>query len=758
VLWVAWACLLLAHYYVAIIGALRAAALPGFTAKPAAVAAMVVVLLAFLLRSVDGTRRLIVRAAAALAVMLQGRPLAVILFAAGVLSGPWLYVRQSLAGRITDISLASLPYAGEAAARGGAGAIGAAFVLAAALGAGTAVLRLARCRIGSVLERVVFATVTGFLLLSYCSLALALAGLYRPAGVAVLVAILCFAGAAASAGERPAPLPPVDGEALAEASPWLALSMVSVSFALVAALAPEKEYDALWYHLNLPRLWLTAGHPVDVVEEYVSLYPMTWELLFGAGLVFGGATAAKLLHFVCLPLLAAVVAQGARRFVDSRVAMVAAAFVVLTPTMVWEAGTAYVDIALALHSAAACYALARYAESGDRRWQVLAVLQFGAAAATKHLGVIVTLSALAVYAGVSVRAGRGWVASVRRALSTGAAAAVVPAVWYIRSWLASGNPVFPDLFSVFGAFPPERWDAMTERGLAGFKARFGFGRSLLDLLWLPWDVTVHGAQFGGSLGPLFLLLIPAALLLRRSRSALFAVAAGTAAYVAVWATPLSSFQLRFLVPMVAPLALLAAAALHGLRIAADAWGVPVRQALTASVFLVAALNLPPFVRLHEGDRAGWSGWLTHVMRTPPIAVVVGRESADAYLRRQLPSFAAWQSINSHLPADARVLAFVGGDQFYAERRRLSYDATMARPAVSVRAADLPRAAAALRDLGITHVLFDRRELQRLDGATLALGSAAFEQACTREFDDRRFWVCRVDYQRLPVVLTPSSNR
>lgn len=35
-------------------------------------------------------------------------------------------------------------------------------------------------------------------------------------------------------------------------------------------------------------------------HEYISLYPMTWELLVGAGLVTGGATAAKLLHYAVL--------------------------------------------------------------------------------------------------------------------------------------------------------------------------------------------------------------------------------------------------------------------------------------------------------------------------------------------------------------------------------------------------------------------------------------------------------------------------
>jgi 4-amino-4-deoxy-L-arabinose transferase-like glycosyltransferase len=758
VVWTAWVCVVLGHYYLAIVRALRGAPLSEFAPKRALLVALLVLSLAGMLRGVGWLRLSLVRAADAMLMVLQPRSLAAVLAVAGIVSIPWLYVREWLARDAMDFSLPYLPFAGEAAARAVTGVIGAVLVLAASLGSGTAVLRLLRCRTGSPGEQVIFATLTGFLVVSYSCFALALAGAYRPFAVAVLIAILCAAGAVAAAGERTTAMSPVDAEAVGESAPWLMLGLVSIGFAFIAALAPEKEYDALWYHLNLPRVWLSAGQPVDLIEEYVSLYPLTWELVFGAGLVLGGVTAAKLLHFVCLPLLAVVVARAARRYVHGASAAIAGALVVVTPTMVWEAGTAYVDVALALHAAAACYALARYAETGERAWAVVAALQFGAAAATKHLGVIVTLAALTVFVGAAMWSGRGALVSLRGALWIGVAAALVPASWYVRSWLASGNPVFPDLFSLFGASPPQRWDAMTEHGLAAFKARFGFGRSPLDLLWLPWDVTVHGARFGGSLGPIFLLLVPGLLMVRRSRYALILVAAGTVAYVGFWASPMSSFQMRFLMPAVAPLALLAAASLHGLAGAAESYGLRARRVLVAGIFVVSLLNLPPFVRLHERDREGWSGWLTHVMRTTPAAVVLGRESEDSYLRRQVPSYGAWQAINARLPADARVLAFVGGDQFYAERRRLSYDATMARPAVSVPAADVPRAADALRALGITHVLFDRRELTRLQGETLALGSTALQQACTVDYDDRRFWVCRLDYERLGGEVSRSANR
>ena len=738
-LWMLWAAGVLAYYFAYVPRALFSRDLTlSFDLRGAVAAALIAALTAivvFRLRRVGPRVGL--------------RTLTILLVAAGLATAPWSMLSGRLSAALTPLAVPHIPFLGEAIARLIIGTIGALLVCLGALGAGTVILQALRLRTASVVEHLVLSTASGFLVLSFGSLLLAVLGLYRPPAVMLVIAVACFAGAAAKVdlvtGESS---PRRESEDVGTKAAWLALTAAALAFGVVAALAPEKEWDALWYHLNVPRLWLEAGRPVDLVEEYVSLYPMTWELVFGAGLVLGGAIGAKLLHFVCLPLLACTVWLGARRYVGSASAAAAVAFVVTTPTMLWESGTAYNDVALALHTAIACYALARYADQGQLAWGALAALHFGGAAATKHLGVVVTIVALAIYVLVIVRSGDRSGPAIRRALLIGVAAALVPLPWYVRSYIASGNPVFPELFSVFGAAPPERWDAVTERGLDGFKARFGYGRSLADLIRLPWDVTVHGARFGGSLGPLFLVLIPVVFFFRRCRAVL-AVAAGVIVYAGFWASPLSSYQMRFLMPAVAPMALLAAAGLDAVSHAAGEWHRQGRRLVIAAVFAIAFLNLPPFTRLHERDREGWTSFFTHVLRQSPIAVVSGRESEVSYLRREIPSFAAWQAINAESPENSRVLTFAGGDQFYARRRRIPHDATMARPAVSVTRDHVGEAIAGLRALGITHVLFDRDELARLDAYQLAIASPAFQQACAVVYEDRRMWVCRLDYSGSP---------
>ena len=748
--WVAWACFVLAHYYVQVLRAIREPHVPSGRDVIAAIAPLLLFVAGGAVFRTIGQRQQANDAPGLSSVpVITSRAAALVLLGAAIVTVPWLVVWPRLSAALSGVGVPALPWFGEAIARLLVALTGASLVAAASVSAGILVLRTLNCRFASRTEYLLFAAASGVGVLSYASLLLALLGSYRPMAVALLISAALAGGASAIRRDWPGPLTTVPADWTRRDRLWLALIVVALAYGLIAALAPEKEYDALWYHLYLPRVWLEAGRPVDLVEEYVSLYPLTWELLFAAGMTLGGAVGAKLLHFACLPLLGMVVWLGVRRFLPRLSAPAAVAFVVTTPTVLWESSTAYIDLALALHAAAAVYALARYAEERERGWGAMAALQFGLAAATKHLGVLLAVVALGLYVLWAVRSRRRLTQALGQALVIGLAAAVVPAPWYARSWIASGNPVFPEMFSVFGASPPERWDATTEQSLDGFKARFGTGRSARDLAALPWDVTVHGARFGGALGPIYLILIPAALLAPRFGRAVPWLAAGVVGYVAVWASPVSSYQLRFLVPIVPALALLAAASLQILTRRAAEFTRHGPALLTTAVLALGLSNLPPFTAFHEADREVWSGWLTHVLRESPVRVLTGRQAEASYLAREVASFGAWQWINDHLPREARVLATAGGDQLYARRARVPHDATIARSAVWVGASELAAAAASLRRLGITHVLFDRRELAQMSDKSLVLASSGFQQACTPEYSDSRFSVCRIDFGRLP---------
>lgn len=611
----------------------------------------------------------------------------------------------------------SLPFFGEALRASLAAAGGAALLLASAVLLGAAICRLAGWRFAGRAEAVAYQAALGIGAFAYLGLALATRGFYRPGVLRVAVALpLLFAAVRAVRGRRARDRARPLGRRIAWPSSgadrlWAAAVGGFALVALAGALAPEIQYDAVWFHLHFPRLFLEAGRLVDLPAEYVSLYPMTWELWFGYGLAVGGSGAAVLLHWACLPLAAAATFALARLVAPRASPWLAAALFASVPTVLWEATTAYLDLALALHVALVLHALVAYVRTGRRQWLALAAANLGLALATKHLALVVLALACA---GLAIalwwrdrRVGR----ALAPAVALGLAALVLPLPWYLRAWTATGNPVFPELYRLFGG-PTARWDAQTDAGLRRFFARFGYPRTAAGQLALPWRLTMHASRFGGTAGPLLLALVPL-VALRRLRGATLALVAFVAAYAAIWASPLASFQLRWLVPALPALAVLAA--LGAGRLAAllrVAFGGAARTAWLALLALLVALNAPPFTWLHMRDHRGeWTGWLTHTLYGLPLAVVTGGEPRDAYLARNIPTYRAWQWANDSLPPDARVLVYGGGDHLYSARDRLTVFAPTARDAAFAPAGEEDAAFRRLRALGVTHLLVDERFLE-----------------------------------------------
>jgi hypothetical protein len=643
--------------------------------------------------------------------------------------------------RVLDAPLATPHFLREALARAASAVGGGAVVVLAAWGIGSLIAdRTLRGLLTTTTERIVFPLAAGCAALAYGCLGLAAAHAYRPAALAVVFAGAACLGVTQIVRASPVPWRTPSRPIRSADRIYLLCAGAAVLCALIGALAPEIEYDALSYHLWLPARWLASGRPVDIVQEYTSLYPLTWEMLYGAAMAIGGPVAAKLTHWMCLPLLGATSFMVARRLCPGASGALAAALTVTSPVVLWEGTTAYVDLALAWYAALAVYGLFRHHATRDRRWLTAASLLMGVALGIKHLGVMM----LAITAPVLIVS--EWRAVGRRhAITAGvlfvALALVPPVPWYARAYLASGNPVFPELYSVFGARPVARWSAASERGLKAFKARFGRQPTVGTLATLPWDVTVHAAKYGGTLGPLFLVLVPAAVgfVGRRRRTAALLMAAGCVAYVGFWASPLSSLQIRFLLPIVPLLAVLGAVGAARLERSARAvpWGGAVLVTVTTMMLLA---NLPPAIEWHEPDRKGWDGWLTHVVRGLPVSVLAGMESQDTYLARQVPSYRVWQFIDATLPSISRVLTFEGGDLLYSTRARLWSDAVVARDMTWNAVAG--EEASALREAmaqGITHVIFDKRQIADGTTAAMAIGSEQMHACClTPLYEDHRF--------------------
>ena len=316
----------------------------------------------------------------------------------------------------------------------------------------------------------------------------------------------------------------------------------------------EKSWDATWKWGRALTIWLGA-----------LVSPWAEDLLYANRLVSVALGAVTLVATM----------EIARRLLGSRAALLAGLFYVLCPFTLFHDRMALTEAGLSAFTALTLLFSIRVAESGQRRFAVLAGLAFALAVLVKALGVLaLPIPALVVLLLGPVRARLG-------ALALAYACGLPPAAWAFRKFVATENAQhMAELFTGGGgAFAGRLASSLAE----------GFG-------WL-WTWCTP---------PLVLLgLLGAALAIaRRDRKTL--LLALLAVYPLVAFSSVLSWRMpRYLLPAAVPLLVLAAGALDWLVTRLLAWTPETarerrRPWLTAAA---AVLVLLPALRL---DRALWT--------------------------------------------------------------------------------------------------------------------------------------------------------
>ena len=246
--------------------------------------------------------------------------------------------------------------------------------------------------------------------------------------------------------------------------------------------------------------WFARRHGLAFLPDLrFPVFPQLVETLFAAVLQLAGDVATHGVSLVATLVTALLVAGWAARVSDpgrgDATAGFAAAILLGQPIAIHLGGSAYVEPALALFSAAAAYGADRWRTDGDRRWLALAGLLAGTAASTKYLGLLILVGVSIEIAFVARRRG-----TAGDMLAYGVVVVAALAATYGRLLYYTGSPLFPFYPDVFGSTP---W------AFAGFPRELGLRRGAA-LLKLPWQVVVDRQAVGGlpPFNPLLSLGLP----------------------------------------------------------------------------------------------------------------------------------------------------------------------------------------------------------------------------------------------------------
>jgi hypothetical protein len=221
---------------------------------------------------------------------------------------------------------------------------------------------------------------------------------------------------------------------------------------LIGVLGPEISFDALWYHLTLPKIFL-ENHRIFHIPGgllYYSDFPKNIEMIFLACLSFGNETLAKFSHLVFGLLTLLTIFKISRKFLDLKFALLSCVIFYSSLVVGWESITAYVDLGTTFFTTVSFYCFLEWVNQKKHRYLISAAIITGLTIATK----IVALNLVPIYVILLVILGLRQKENHRKIIYQiiifGATAVFVALPWLLFSFVNTGNPFYPLFDSKLG--------------------------------------------------------------------------------------------------------------------------------------------------------------------------------------------------------------------------------------------------------------------------------------------------------------------
>ena len=469
----------------------------------------------------------------------------------------------------------------------------------------------------------------------------------------------------------------------------LAAIGILVLLQLLCAMTPLIFYDSLVYQLAAPAQFIKSGGFSHIPWNVYASSPLALQTVVGTSWAIdrSGETFKFLLALLglLLPLAAGLIISKERT-----PALLASLLVLSYPEFWIQQTLGIVDLPVAAFLLLGVFWMRRSLEESESRSGLLAGLAFGFAMASRYQGIVlVSCFMAALSAERLLKRDQGPARILKRTALVGTVAGLMVLPWLIRNWIQIGNPVFPLFVDQIGG---TEWSALQ-------------GEQLRQEVLGPTFFQVDAVQK---------LLSPVAVLLRAWSNGLLGGAALLCAAVAI-ARPAKT--------NVRPIALmgLAGLALWGLiHPRADIILIRFNAASLALLLATAGVVL--------SHRALWQGVGMLLALSSTVIGLIQATSVvpvwrtlsnplvrSAFVQRLVPSLEGIRFVNEHLDASKHKVLLIG------ETRSLLVDA----PVLSATAFNGPQLAeifatgtpeewlARLRNLGVSHILVNHQELERL---------------------------------------------
>lgn len=263
---------------------------------------------------------------------------------------------------------------------------------------------------------------------------------------------------------------------------------------LVGALGPELGFDALWYHLTIPKIFLEQKRIFFIPGGlfYYSAMPKLTEMLYLVSLAFSNlGILAKIVHFSFGILSAIALYNLAKRFLNVRYSLLTTLIFYTSLIVGWQSTTAYVDLSRTFFEILALDCFLRWfegyekGEKGEKgNWNLAdSAVMLGLAISTK----LIAFASLPIFFILILWKSK----KILLAVCYWLFAVLIPLPWFVFSFLYTRNPFYPIFSGIL-----DQSHKIVSFNIVRFAGDF------LNLLFHPVDPIT----------PVFLIFLPIVLL------------------------------------------------------------------------------------------------------------------------------------------------------------------------------------------------------------------------------------------------------
>jgi hypothetical protein len=523
------------------------------------------------------------------------------------------------------------------------------------------------------------------------------------------------------------------------------------AFLFAKALWPAVHYDAITYHLGVPKYYLLEGAISYIPYDSCSNFPFLAEMLYTLCFFAAGQKAAQLSSVFMYILTACALYEFAKTFIREMPPWLPMLFYSVIPSGMTFTVYYGSDIHLAFYVIITLYVFFLWEQHRRPFFLVLLGLFAGACLSMKYAALAYIPLLLVI--GTGFVAGKSKKFFVKQWLCSlaicGTAALVVFGPWLVKNYLYVGNPFYPGFFNLFGGTD---MNLEMYRNIQKMVSTSDFNLMVKGLWENPGRLLLFRPNtldnsLDRNLGPVLLFFFPM-IVFNKNLSAVIKkiLFAGVMIYI-VWC--FTFFSTRFFFPAVGLLILAAAYAVtETARQVSAPFSLWIK---TTAFFLVFFSCITGFCQVN--------------LVTQTYGFDFIKESDDKFLQRHmidnrsaiLFSYPVYAYVNAHLPTDTVILVIGDAQHLYLDRRhRYTYlSAVSSYDIFKTAPNNHPEIACSLKSDGITHIIYNPIEMSRLEQVGASLFTERDQDAIESFLSSR--YVTRMYCRRFHVYPTGRKN-